>query len=804
MCVKRNDSHEIIKTRQLEIGLNYLEQNLNALRINTMKKLVTSLLFFVFVMSLQAQDDLEMTFANAQITNDGVNDFYEVDVYISSTSEFLLGIGQFYFTYNTAAFGDTPQLDGRFSFEQPAGSILDEGIEATHLAKFYGGFASAQNTVGRISVNWNQVFAASTKNGNNITSTAKLLCHLKLQYLDAAEHPLVCFEQDPLFDDFNSKACGPYVSGNPFETANCTLFPAVPVTEDNYDCTGATIDPSSCAGGTTTWAADSWDNGFPDATMEVIIASDYDTNEANFSACSLTVNPGAVLTIRPDNFLLIENDIQVDGSLIVWPTGNLVQVNNDAQVINNGTINVNIVTPVLQTRDFMVMGSPMTAETRNGVFGSAFLVLDSDANNFIPHPSVPAGGTNFADDNNNYWSIMNAGTHNPGEGYIVRPQDSYTDPANETYSFTYEQGTLNNGIVSRAIVYNGPTNNPDGTPNALANPYASAISADDLINNNSLINEMYFWEHLTPPGTGIPGAGSMNFSMDDISMYNLSGGVAASNDPTGIDTAPNGIISTGQGFGIKAFGTGNISFNNGMRRTSGNSTLRNPDDIDRVWLQVNSLEYELGSNTLIAFNSNASQSLDPGYDSNRLASVVSLYSHLEDGSEQLGIQTREAFASGIKIPMGFASQVDANSTYTISIANMEGNAVLNASIYLIDHELNTVTNLKDEDYYFESRKGSFHQRFTLLFELNPVLGDAQASLEEVSLFPNPTKDLVMIKSPVVLKAANLYDISGRVIGTYTFENSDSYQIDMSTLPSAIYLLKIISENGSVNKRIIKE
>ena len=114
---------------------------------------------------------------------------------------------------------------------------------------------------------------------------------------------------------------------------------------------------------------------------------------------------------------------------------------------------------------------------------------------------------------------------------------------------TYVLGTLNNGDVTKSVVYNNaPVGiNPDGTPNVYANPYASPISGTDFINDNTLVNEIYFWEHLTPPSSSIPGFNSINFSMDDISMFNLSMPLPAANDP-GVSTTPNGIISTGQGF----------------------------------------------------------------------------------------------------------------------------------------------------------------------------------------------------------------------------------------------------------------
>ena len=55
----------------------------------------------------------------------------------------------------------------------------------------------------------------------------------------------------------------------------------------------------------------------------------------------------------------------------------------------------------------MIMGSPMDAETREGVYNSAFIVLAHDTNNFVPNPDVATAfpsAENFADDNGDNWS----------------------------------------------------------------------------------------------------------------------------------------------------------------------------------------------------------------------------------------------------------------------------------------------------------------------------------------------------------------------------------------------------------------
>ena len=163
---------------------------------------------------------------------------------------------------------------------------------------------------------------------------------------------------------------------------------------DDYGNSSSCVATVTVAGETTEYlGGGSWSNGIPDIGSNAKIGTDYDTGtNSSFEACTCEVDTDQTLTIDAGDYIKIQKDITVNGTLTVKHEGSVVQTDETASVIKNGIINVELTTPVLQTRDWMVMGSPMDGETRNGVFGSAFLVLQHTPGNFIPHPSVPAGG----------------------------------------------------------------------------------------------------------------------------------------------------------------------------------------------------------------------------------------------------------------------------------------------------------------------------------------------------------------------------------------------------------------------------
>jgi hypothetical protein len=559
-----------------------------------------------------------------------------------------------------------------------------------------------------------------------------------------------------------------------------------------------------------------WTNGLPTSDMMAIIIDDYNTAEdGSFETCYLSVHPTKSLTISAGDYVQVNGDFTLEGSLTIANQGSFVQLDPDAKVINNGTIEVNLTTPNLKPRDFILLGSPMTEDIPTGVNNPIFRKIKHHTVGFRPHPDVQAafpGGTNFVDEDFNDWSQQTT-NFNPGEAYLVWPQISLQD-GNQQYDITYNKGTLNSGEITYALDYNTTgtgtgtaADNKNASPSLLSNPYPSAISAVAFLNANDAIDELYFWEHNSTPNISFPGGNSANFNMADISTFNDMGFNPSS---TGIVTPFNGSISTGQGFGIKnngaTTGTGQSAvFNNTMRVTGNNNTLRSPEDKDRIWLSVASNDYELQSTALVGFIENATRDLDTRFDSKRVGVPVSLYSHLTDGSEALGIQGREAFTTDIEILLGFSTQIDKiDALYTISIDNIDGGLITEATVYLKDNYTDVITNLSETDYTFSSSKGTFDVRFTLLFENEAVLNTSDIALEDVAIFPNPTTTSFQIASPnSMIHSVQIIDILGRTVQSVVVENKNNTAINVSSLQSGNYLIKIETEDGMLVKQLIK-
>lgn len=195
-------------------------------------------LIFIAQFCIHAQD-LTFTFANAQNTNDGSDNFYEVDVMAASTAGFELGSSQVYINFNTGAFGTNVHANGALTITRPEGSVLAKKVLGSF--DFYESFTQNDNTDSRFSFSWQQAgFSSACLGGNNITNSAGIVFHVKVKYTPGGfgQHAGFCFEGSGIFGDQTFTACGPSDSCT---SKNCTAAPNAQITNDNFSCSGAAL-----------------------------------------------------------------------------------------------------------------------------------------------------------------------------------------------------------------------------------------------------------------------------------------------------------------------------------------------------------------------------------------------------------------------------------------------------------------------------------------------------------------------------------------------------------------------------------
>jgi Secretion system C-terminal sorting domain len=83
----------------------------------------------------------------------------------------------------------------------------------------------------------------------------------------------------------------------------------------------------------------------------------------------------------------------------------------------------------------------------------------------------------------------------------------------------------------------------------------------------------------------------------------------------------------------------------------------------------------------------------------------------------------------------------------------------------------------------------------------PQITSENKNVDDIQIYPNPTKSIVHIQSTNPVKSIEVCDISGKTIlrQQNCFENS----IDLSSVQNGLYFLKIAFENRVIVKKVTK-
>jgi hypothetical protein len=623
---------------------------------------------------------------------------------------------------------------------------------------------------------------------------------------------------------------------------------------ERFEFNGA-VNPIPCYGATTsTWDGNSWDNGLPNDTNTIaIIDGNYNTfnggDQNSFTACSLTVNSGYSLIIADNDFIDIENDITVDGSIIVNPKGAVVQRNNNALVNKSGSITVEKETaPMNVWYEYTYWSSPVENETvgnalsasdtsRRFVFnGANFLDAKMETNN----DNSEADGQDDIDDNGDDWEWVSgsetmiagvgyAATHSE-EAFIIPPGP----PSPIQFKYTFS-GAFNNGIITVPIYRNDSETN-DINWNLVGNPYPSAISADLFLGTNTNIatdiphsgvtdGAIFIWSQNTAPSGNNNGNEQVNFDTSDYAVINVIGETAGGDFET-----PSRHIPSGQGFFISYANNasvetnngdikqGTVTFNNSMRVTTNNdlffrvSDKKKNDNTNKLWIDLTS-DNGVFNQTLVAYANGATNDYDGmAYDTpkNLAANAsVSLYSIIDNNTKKYVIQGKDPLSldENEVVKIGFKTSIDVPTIYAISLPQIEGDFLNSNPIVLKDKLLNTSHDLKNGDYNFTSEVGEFNERFEILFNNASLSNDEFLTAEKtLSIFEHRNGDVQFKLNSNSLQMNNIkiIDLQGRTIYNFNVDKNDSTH-QLSALSQAPYIARVtLNNNQTIIKKAIKK
>lgn len=531
---------------------------------------------------------------------------------------------------------------------------------------------------------------------------------------------------------------------------------------------------------TTLTGTNTWSNGLPDITKRVIIAGNFTAN-ANFSACSVRVLPGATLTVNAGITVTVQNEFVVDGpslpNTVVFNNGSTLLQNSNAT--NSGTIRyIRNSSPIIQF-DYTYWSSPVANQVL-----SAFSP-NTNVNRFYVFNHTPSVYQ--------WANVSNTSVMDAARGYIIRAPNtiSTTVPAPWAGQFF---GTPHNGTYSINVVLSG-----NGDRNLIGNPYPSAISADDLYAENSsvLVGNFYFWTHNTPITAN-------NYNADDYATYNGVGGVGTAAPTTGVNnSAPTGFIGAGQGFFIDAAATGTVNFNNTIRVAGNNGQFYRPagrndnatQSIEKHRLWVNIINNQGAyKQALIGYLTGATNDRDMRYDAEltEAGNSVSIYSLLNQ--DKLTIQGRALpFENTDVIPLGVRTTLPGE--YAIQLENFDGLFAQGQNIYLEDKLLGIVHDLKAGDYTFSTTGGTMDDRFEIQFEDGTLSLDNPIDVANAVVVYKNNQIIHINAGNITMTDVKIFDTRGRLITSKSDVQATEVQFDELFVANQVLLIQITTENG---------
>lgn len=487
-------------------------------------------------------------------------------------------------------------------------------------------------------------------------------------------------------------------------------------------------------------------------------------------------------------------------------------------------------------------------------------------NNSYTLPDILNDGTNPASPNNITWLTSGYnGTSGSPVGiadywiwkYANQVSDNYpswqhvrsTNSLQAGEGFTMKGTTDTGGVITteQNYVFNGKPHNGDitltlsaGNDYLIGNPYASAIDADEFIKDNisssshpsgraatNIIDgTLYYWDHF---------ANASHLLADyegGYATYNLTGtAVAVSNDirinnSGAVGTkVPGQYIPIGQGFFVTAEDGGTITFKNsqrvfakegassqfmrsvgkGKKNNAQNNSLRQQNAVDtreKIKLMFDSPS-GYHRQLLVGADPIASNDYDFGYDGILIdESNEDMYWSLND--KKLVIQGVNNFETTQTLPLTI--KIEQEGTATIRIDELK-NISNEKNIYVHDKVLDTYHDLRNSNYEVFLTVGEHLDRFEITFANGEALSNPIDDLVNIDVhYSNSINSIIIINpSNKNITSVKMINILGQTIYQNNNKIEDDYsEIKIKDLNTGAYVIKLVSNNQTLTKKVIVE
>ncbi len=543
----------------------------------------------------------------------------------------------------------------------------------------------------------------------------------------------------------------------------------LPYSEDTF-----TIKNTNWTGTTSAvWnLAENWDNGIPTSSSFVTIpnvtTSPIIDSGTEAAVGNLTIDANEIVTINSENALTVNGTLNAIGVL---------NGNSGSSIIVKGTSSGNISYSRSLTTNWHLLASPVGSQNIH-----TFTVTKVATN------SIGTSGSNYGialyNNNNgsawNYYttsSITGAGNFIGGKGYSALR----TSTGDVTFT-----GTIATNNVAIAI-----TDGASNKWNLIGNPYPSYIAANsnsDTTNNFLTINTAH-----------------LHLSFQAIYFWNGS-------EYTPINHASDiRFIAPGQGFFVNAITDGStINFTEAMQSHQTTDIFsKTTSTWPEITLQMT--DGVINKSTCIKYIAGTSTGLDPGYDAGLFtgtSNTFSIYTHLVTDSDGTAFSIQvlpDNDYENIIVPIGFNTIAGKEITFSINHQNLPSNLM----VFIEDKTQNKIIRIDESNSEYKIIVKSDNHGIGRLYlrtsttDLRKSLYTDDLDTNEINVYITSNRSLRITGNNNNAVNLTLYNLLGKKILSKNFFSNSMIDLALpKAIKSGIYILKLASKKGNINKKIL--
>ena len=447
-------------------------------------------------------------------------------------------------------------------------------------------------------------------------------------------------------------------------------------------------------------------------------------------------------------------------------TVNSVTINSGASLIAQGTFTGTVTyNRNIPTTNWYLVSSPVVGQDIDAFVTTEGLASGTNGSNLglSDYNNATPGWTYYQN------GASGTGSFTSGDGRSIKLASQ------GDISFT---GTINTSDVTLAM-----TSNSNGF-NLVGNPYPSYVAGNEnadgtnnilTINSANLTeNTLWFW----------------NQSTDSYNQINQASAAFQ--------------IAPAQGFFLSATGSVNLSITEAMQSHQGTDSFQRLTTRPEIELILSN--GTATRNAEIYYIEGTTTGWDNGYDSSIFGGVANefaIYTHAvaNGNGRNLGIQSLPPNNyENMIIPVG----INAEAGTSITIDAATNNFPSGINIYLEDKQDNSFTLLEAGSNFSLTPENSLSGigRFYLHTTSSVLSADDFDTNNNISIYTSSNDNLRIAGVQNGTATVRLYNILGKEMLKSYFEGNGVNDINLNNIPVGIYIVKLTTENGTLNRKII--